>query len=105
MIDTQNESSPASLRWNKQNVRSLRLRLGWSRSELAHRLHCSPAEVEGWEEGGKKIDNARISDLELILRQAEACSDEVHYTPAAENQCDKRALGQIDFSRVKADID
>ena len=105
MIEIQNESSPESLRWSKQNIRSLRMRLGWSRSELAYRLHCSPDEVAAWEEGGKKIDKSRISDLELILRQADACSDEVLYTPAAESQCDKRALEQIDFSRVKADLE
>ena len=101
MIENQNES----LRWNKQDIRSLRLRLGWSRSELAFRLHCSPEEVAAWEEGGKKVDISRISDLEIILRQAEAYSDEVHFTPVAENQCAKKALEQIDFSRVKADLE
>jgi transcriptional regulator with XRE-family HTH domain len=92
-------------RWTKENIRSLRLRLGWSKSELAFRLHCSPEQVTAWEDDGRSIDASTTSALELILRQAEACSDEVQFTPAAENQCDQRALGQIDFSRVKADLD
>jgi transcriptional regulator with XRE-family HTH domain len=92
-------------RWNKDNIRSLRLRLGWSKSELAFRLHCSPDQVAKWEDGDRSIDSSTSSALEIILRQAEACSDEVQCTPAAENQCDKKALGQIDFSLVKADLD
>lgn len=92
-------------RWTKEKVRSLRLRLGWSKSELAFRLQCSPQQVEAWEEGGQSIDSVASSSLEVFLHQADACSDEVHYMPAAENQCDQKALEQIDFSRVKADLD
>lgn len=94
-----------SLRWNKQNLRSLRLRLGWSRSELAHRLHCSLSDIEAWEENGQKIDSGHISELEILLRQAEECSEEIHYTPAAESQCELKALEQIHFSQVKADFE
>lgn len=94
-----------SLRWNKHNLRSLRLRLGWCRSELAHRLQCSVAEVESWEEGAGDIDPVRASELEFLWRQAEECSEEVHYTPAAENECEKKALEQISFSQVKLDFE
>ena len=94
-----------ALRWTKENIRSLRLRLGWSKSELAYRLHCSSEQVESWETHGSTIDASVSSELELILRHADACSDEVHFTPAAENQCEKKALEQIDFSRVKADLE
>lgn len=92
-------------RWSKENIRTLRLRLGWSKSELAYRLHCSPEMVESWENQSCPMDLAISSELEIILRHAEACSDEVQFTPVAENQCDKKALEQIDFSRVKADLE
>ncbi|KYG67356.1 hypothetical protein AZI86_10200 [Bdellovibrio bacteriovorus] len=93
-------------RWTKENIRSLRLRLGWSKSELAYRLHCSPAQVDQWENQSSSAMDPNISSaLEIILRQAEACSEEVHFTPAAENQCDKKALEQIDFSLVKAELE
>lgn len=94
-----------SLDWNKETLRDLRLRLGWSRSELARKLHCAQEEVESWEEGTCEIRPALKSELEIILRQAEACSEEVKYTPAAENECAKNALEQIHFSRVKADLE
>ncbi len=94
-----------ALRWTKENIRSLRLRLGWSKSELAYHLHCSPAQVDQWETQNSAMDPDISSTLEILLRQAEACSDEVHFTPAAENQCDKKALEQIDFSLVKAEFE
>lgn len=95
-----------ALRWTKENIRSLRLRLGWSKSELAYRLHCSPAQVDQWETQSSAAIEPNISSaLEIIQRQAEAYSEEVHFTPAAEKQCDKKALEQIDFSLVKAEFE
>ncbi|MEK2644416.1 helix-turn-helix domain-containing protein [Bdellovibrio sp. BCCA] len=94
-----------SLDWNKEALRALRLRMGWSRSDLARRLHCSSEEVDSWEEGISNIEANIKNELELILRQAEECCDEVMYTPAAENECAKQALAQIDFSRVKLDLE
>lgn len=98
------DNNQQQLDWNKESLRDLRLRLGWSRSDLARRLHCSVGDIEAWEEGRRTVESAICGDLEIILRQAEACSDEVKYTPAAENELDKNALEQIDFTRVKAEL-
>ncbi|MNJ92539.1 hypothetical protein D3C87_102120 [compost metagenome] len=94
-----------SFEWNKENLRSLRLRLGWSKSDLARRLSCSSLEVDAWEDGSSSLSNTVKGQLEILSRQADACSDEVRFGPAAENECDKKALSQIDFSRVKADLE
>jgi DNA-binding transcriptional regulator YiaG len=37
--------------WNPEHIVTLRRRLGWSKSDLARRLHCETTEVEAWEEG------------------------------------------------------
>lgn len=94
-----------SVNWNKETLRSLRLRLGWSRSELARKLQCSADEIEIWEEGRGDIHASFIIQLELIRRQAESYCDEVKLTPAAENECEKNALEQINFARVKEDFE
>lgn len=93
------------LDWNKESLHNLRLRLGWSRSDLARRLHCSSEDIEALEAGHRLIDGMLKGELEILRRQAEACCDEVMYTPAAEAELDKKALEQIDFSRVKADLE
>lgn len=94
-----------SLEWNRESLRALRLRLGWSRSDMARRLQCDLTEVEAWEEGNGEFEIQVKGELEILYRQAEECSDEVRYTPACENECDKNALDQVDFSRVKADLE
>lgn len=94
-----------SINWNKETLHSLRLRLGWSRCDLARHLQCSFEEIEMWEEGLCDIHAAFIGHLELILRQAQACCDEVHLTPVAEKECENKALEQINFSRVKEDFE
>ena len=91
--------------WTKENLRSLRLRLGWTRSDLARRLGCSQEHVASMEDGSLKIDLSAQGELQVILRHAEACSDEVKHTPACENEMDRSALEQVEFSRVKADLE
>lgn len=91
--------------WTKENLRSLRLRMGWSKSDLAFHLHCSSDDIAAWEVGTRRIESSIRSQLEFILRQADACSEEVQKTPAAENQCRQNAIDQIDFSRVKANLE
>lgn len=93
--------------WNKENIRALRLRLGWSRSDMARRLKCELTDIVAWEDGSAELlFTPQIKgELALIYRQADECSDEVRFTPACENECDKNALSQIDFSRVKAELE
>lgn len=94
-----------SINWNKETLRTLRLRMGWTKSDLARHLHCSTEKIEEWENGICNIHADFIGHLEIILRQAETCCDEVKLTPVAEHACEKNALEQIDFSRVKDDFE
>ncbi len=94
-----------SLEWNKQSVRALRLRLGFSKSDMARRLKCSLKQVDSWEEGTQDLEIQIKGELEIMYRQCQECSDEVKYAPASEVALDKNALEQIEFSRVKADLE
>jgi transcriptional regulator with XRE-family HTH domain len=79
------------------NIKSLRLRLGWSQAELARRLNCSSAEIEEFESGFKTPDKEKMGQLVLLLSHADATSFEMQSTPKAENFCERRHLGQIDI--------
>ena len=94
-----------SLEWNKESVRALRLRLGFSKSDMARRLKCTLTEIDSWEDGKQELQVQIKGELEIMYRQCQACSDEVKYTPASEMALDKNALEQIEFSRVKADLE
>lgn len=91
--------------WSKAKIKSLRLRLGWSQADLARRLNCASTEVEHWESGASIPTTALLNELFLVAKQADACSHEVHCSPLAETLCDERALGQIEFSEIKEDIE
>ena len=94
-----------NLEWNKDSLRALRLKLGWSKSDLARRLKCSVDEVDSWEDGSGFLEIQVKCELEIMFRQCQECSDEVKFTPASELALDKNALEQIDFSRVKEDFE
>lgn len=91
--------------WNKDAIKSLRLRLGWSQTDLARRLNCEATEVELWERGVNLPSPHFLNELFLIAKQADACSREVHVSPLAESLCDQQALGQIEFSEIKEEIE
>ena len=79
------------------NIKSLRLRLGWTQADLARRLNCQSSEVQSWETG-QAIPNAEVtSRLELLVSHAETCAQELQSVPKAENFCERRRLGQIDI--------
>lgn len=91
--------------WDQNAVRCLRLRLGWCRAEMAHKLSCSTADIENIEKGLMAIDLRLRSELEILHNQAEANSEEIMARPAAENSLAENALSQVDFSRIKADLE
>lgn len=91
--------------WNKDAIKSLRLRLGWSQADLARRLSCASTEVELWENGSNAPALHFLNELFLIAKLADACSHEVHASPLAETLCDQQALGQIEFSEIKEEIE
>lgn len=79
------------------NIKSLRLRLGWTQADLARRLNCQSSEVQSWETGLTSPDKEITSRLELLVSHAESNANEIQSVPQAENFCERRRLGQIDI--------
>lgn len=80
------------------NVKSLRLRLGWTQSDLSRRLGCQVSEVSGWEMGLNTPSAECTGSLELLFSQAETCAWETQSSPRAELFCDRKHIGQISIS-------
>ena len=69
------------------NIRSLRLRLGWSQAEMARRLSLNPVDVASIEEGKFSLTPTLRGEIEMILRQAdESCEEQ---KKSALSDCDK----------------
>jgi len=92
-----------NLVWNKETVRVLRRRLGWSQSDLARRLHCPSHFIEEIESGQSLPTDQYCQILELISHQAEECCDQVQNTARAEKILDQDSLGQIHSDSLPID--
>ena len=85
------------------DIRCLRLRMGWTASDLARRLGVSPSDVSLWEESHKTpSDSDMLTRIEFLFRQADLCCEEIHNTPLAESLLQDSRQTQIDFDHVKA---
>lgn len=91
----------AGVLYGGSNIRALRMRLGWTQSDLARRLNCDSHDIELWESGSDMPQESIQNLLELLGKQAEECSEEVHQAPILENFCESKDLGQIDRSEVE----
>ena len=81
--------------WTSNRIHSLRLRLGWSCSDLARRLECSSLEVLKWEHKELSPAEKYFSLLEFIEKQADEISNEVSICPIAESKLESSSQGQI----------
>ncbi len=87
--------------WKQGQIRMLRLRLGWTQSDLARRLDCDAKLVESLEMGVQNAAVELVHKLELIAHQADLCGNEIQCLPAAESFCDQEHLGQVELNKVR----
>ncbi len=87
--------------WQQVQIRTLRLRLGWTQADLARRLDCQPKLIESIEAGVETAAVELVHKLELIAHQADLCGDEIQCLPAAESFCDQEHLGQVELNKVR----
>jgi transcriptional regulator with XRE-family HTH domain len=90
------------MNWDGERIRVLRLRLGFSPSDLARRLQCECTDIRSWEIGLVHPPDFQLHQLDLLSLQAEICADEVAANPLAEQILDKDKTGQVDLAHVKA---
>lgn len=72
------------MNWDSDKIKSLRLRLGWSPSDLARRLNCESCIVAGWEKGSEPLEAVFSQELDILLKQADSTADEVTGQALAE---------------------
>ncbi len=87
--------SVLNLNWTSNRIHSLRLRLGWSCSDLARRLNCSSLEVLKWEQKELIPEEKYFSLLEFMEIQAEEVSNEMQICPLAESILESSSQDQI----------
>jgi ribosome-binding protein aMBF1 (putative translation factor) len=87
--------------WNSDKIKSLRLRLGWSSSDLARRLNCESAIIYAYEAGKENPSGAVEAELNLLLKQADSAADEVSNQALAEAFLEETEQIQCELTSVK----
>lgn len=91
--------------WDGDKIRDLRLRMGWSQSDLARRLHIESERISQLEMELEKPADDIQQNLDLLFRQAEASADFVSCESLAEIVFDESDAPQIDTSSIRSKFD
>lgn len=93
------------MEWDGLKIRDLRLRMGWSASDLARRLHVDPNKINQFEMGIESPEDAVLASLDLIFKQAEASADDVFCESLAEIVFIEDEVTQIDNNAIHSKFD
>lgn len=93
------------MKWNHLTIRYLRLRYGWTKSDLARYLHCELSWISAWEDGDQKPNNHFVSELDILEKHAEENSNDIHDIPLIEKQLECDCLDQVEIDAIKDKID
>lgn len=86
--------------WSDKELRQLRLRLGWSLSEMARRLGCHQQQMIDMESGRVELDPEVINQCHYLNSFLEEQCQAVQKRPLAEILLKERRLEQISEALV-----
>lgn len=81
--------------WNKDKVRALRLRMGWSQSDLARHLQTDISEVQALETTENHSFELFRSHLTMFWQQADTISEELKISALTERFIEDENLSQV----------
>lgn len=87
--------------WDAEKIRGLRLRLGWSQSDLARRLQIESQQVGQWEMGLEEIRDDQSQALDHIFNQAELHAEQMSNDSLAEILFDQDEVPQVDDISIR----
>ncbi len=92
------------MEWNGEKLRSLRLRMGWTQSDLARRLHVESEKIDQLEMGTDNMSEEISQALDLLDIQAEAMAEDLFCGSLSEILFDEEEVLQVDTSSIRRKI-
>ena len=83
------------MKWSPQEIRSLRLQLGWSAADFGRRLGCGTQIVMKWENGEIQPDPEMRNQFHYLNNFAEQNALRLARTPHAEALMNQEQLAQV----------
>jgi ribosome-binding protein aMBF1 (putative translation factor) len=90
-----------NMEFNQEKVRELRLKMGWSQSDLARRLELQVQVISDIEKGLLEMPEKFRTQLVFLMNQLESITEEIHLQPHAENILENEGLHQIIYSELR----
>jgi len=90
-----------TMKWNPNNIRQLRLGMGWTQCDLARHLKTEMSLVKEWEAGTARPDKNQTEQMTLLAKHAEFSSDVLSQTPLAELFLEESSLDQCELQTSK----
>lgn len=87
--------------WHGNKIRDLRLRMGWSRSDLARRLHIESAKISQLEMELEETSDDLSQALDILLKQADVSADMVFYDALSEIVFEEDKVLQVDTGSIR----
>lgn len=81
--------------FNKQDIRSLRQRLGWSLAEMARQMGCTASLIGKWETGASEPDSESLNQLRYLRNHVETYSEQIRELPQLEKEMESRRVAQL----------
>lgn len=89
------------MEWTKDRVKELRLKMGWSHSDMARHLSVGVNIITDIENGVQKEIETLSSALTMYWQQSENLSDEVLLSALAEQVLENEKLSQLFRSELQ----
>jgi len=87
-------------KWSSQDIRELRLQLGWSQAEFARHLGCRQQTISEWETGLYEPQNAYSKLLEIFSGRTEEYQQSMMKETLADKTLKEAGLEQISTAEV-----
>lgn len=83
------------MKFNGQEIRILRQRLGWSMAEMGRRMGCKATLIEQWETEKQIPDADAMNQLCYLRDHVDSASEHVAQKPLAEKELHSRRVAQL----------
>jgi transcriptional regulator with XRE-family HTH domain len=92
------------MEFSQSKLKEIRLKMGWSQSDMARRLNTNVHMISGIEEGILEIPNHFQTHLVFLMNQLEILTEEIHLQPQAESLLENEGLFQVYYSDLRDKI-
>lgn len=88
------------MNWSPQQIRNLRLRLGWSLVEFGRHMGGSVKQVQMWESGEMSLTAEAANRFIQLIAQVERNAERLVHQPVAEMVMERDALAQVTHDHI-----